>query len=177
MSTRTKAIIAILLAQFLWSTAGLSKIIVREFDPYFAGFLRFFVASIVILPFFLKEKSRPKHVFAHLFIPSIAGAGNLLFYYLGLQSSTANAASLIYAGVPLITALIAHYTLGERLTIRKIIGIFIGCIGVILIALLPLIERGESTSGNFPGNTGYQKSRAWRFWRISRRLGIYKTEN
>ena len=51
MSTRTKALLAILLATLLWSTAGLSKIVVRTFDPYFAGFLRFFVATLVILPF------------------------------------------------------------------------------------------------------------------------------
>lgn len=152
MSTRTKAIIAILLAQLLWSTSGLSKIIVREFDPYFAAFLRFFVASVVILPFFLAEKSRPKYALRNLFLPALAGTGNILCYYLGLATSTANAASLIYAGVPLVTAIVAHHTIDERLTLRRLTGIIIGGIGVVFIALLPLFERGESASGNLPGN-------------------------
>ena len=152
MSPRTKAILAILLAQLLWSTAGLSKIIVRELDPYVAGFLRFFVASVVILPFFLKEKFKSKHMVRDMLPFSLAGAINVVFFYVGLETSTANAASLIYAGVPLVTALIAHYAIAERLIARRLIGIITGGIGVLFIALLPLIERGESASGNFPGN-------------------------
>ncbi|MBI5619474.1 DMT family transporter [Candidatus Gottesmanbacteria bacterium] len=152
MSSRTKALLAILLAQLLWSTAGLSKIIVRTFDPYFAGFLRFFVASIVILPFFLKETSKPKHMIRDLLPFSLMGAGNMLFYFIGLQTSTANAATLIYAAVPLVTSLIARRFINERLTIRTLAGITVGLVGVILIALLPMLERGESVSGNLPGN-------------------------
>lgn len=152
MSPRTKALLAILFAQLLWSTAGLSKIIVRTFDPYFAGFLRFFVASIVILPFFLKEKSKSKYIIRDLLPFSLMGAGNMLFYFIGLQTSTANAATLIYAGVPLVTALIAHRFINERLTVRKLAGITVGLVGVVLIALLPMLERGESVSGSLPGN-------------------------
>lgn len=175
MSTRTKAIIAILLAQLLWSTSGLSKIIIREFDPYFAGLLRFFVASVVILPFFLREKSRPPQALRHLFLPALAGAANLLFYYLGLQTSTANAASLIYAGVPLITAIIAHHTINERLTTRRLIGIITGGVGVLFIALLPLIERGESASGNFPGNVFFMLATlTWSLYLIGSRRASTK---
>lgn len=151
MSNRTKAFIAIVLAQLLWSTAGLSKIVVRSFDPYFAGFLRFFVASIVILPFFLREK-KPNHLFRNVVPFSLLGAANMLLYFLGLQTSTANAATLIYAAVPLVTAIFAQRFINEQLTIRKSAGIFVGLAGVILITLLPTFERGEIASGNLPGN-------------------------
>ena len=152
MSTRTKALLAILLATLLWSTAGLSKIVVRTFDPYFAGFLRFFVATLVILPFFLKEKINGRAIFRDLVPLSLLGTGNLLFYYLGLQTSTANAATLIYAGVPLVTALIAHYVINERLTARKLIGIMTCLVGVFVVAALPILERRESVSGDLTGN-------------------------
>lgn len=83
---------------------------------------------------------------------SILGTANIAFFYIGLQTSTANAATLMYAGVPFLTAILAHRLIAERITIQKMMGIFIGIMGVIFIAMLPAIERGEIVSGGFPGN-------------------------
>ncbi|MCX6791481.1 MAG: DMT family transporter [Candidatus Gottesmanbacteria bacterium] len=152
MSSRMKALIAIILASLLWSTAGLSKIVVRELDPYVAAFLRFFVASIVILPFFLKSNVKKKHIIRDLVPLSLLATANILFYYLGLSVSTANAATLIYAGVPMLVAILAHQLIGERLNAQKIAGIILGLIGVLFIALLPVITKGESITGNIQGN-------------------------
>jgi len=173
MSSRTKALIAIILASLLWSTAGLSKIIVREFDPYFAAFLRFFVASIVILPIFLKTSVKRKHLLRDLVPFSLLATMNILFYYLGLSLSTANAATLTYAGAPMLTAILAHYLIGERLNRQKLIGILVGFTGILFIAFLPTLSQSESVSGNIMGNILFVCAAiAWSFYTINSRRAI-----
>lgn len=151
MTSPTKALLAIVGASLLWSTAGLSKIVILALDPYMAAFLRFLVASIVILPFFLKEKRGQKPI-TPLILLSLGSTANIAFFYIGLQTSTANASALIYAGVPLLTAVLAHKLIGEAITTKKIVGILVGLIGVAFIAILPALEKGQVVSGGFPGN-------------------------
>jgi drug/metabolite transporter (DMT)-like permease len=175
MSSRTKALFALLLGALLWSTAGLAKIIVRELDPYIAAFLRFFVASLVILPFFLKEKINRKHIIRDLVPLSLLSSANILFYYVGLLTSTANAATLIYAGVPLVTALIAHQWIGERMNFQKLIGILLGLVGIIFIAVLPTIAKGETVTGSFNGNIFFILAvLVWSLYTIGSRQAIAK---
>ncbi len=173
MSSRTKALIAIVCAALLWSTAGLAKIIVRELDPYIAAFLRFFVASLVILPFFLREKTSRKHLLRDLVPLSLLSAANILFYYVGLSVSTANAATLIYAGGPLLTAVLAHRLIGERLNMQKITGILLGLVGVIFVALLPVVAKNESVSANIYGNASFVVATlVWSLFTIGSRRAI-----
>jgi drug/metabolite transporter (DMT)-like permease len=153
MSSRTKALIAIVISSLLWSSAGLAKIVVQALDPYSAAFLRFFVASIVMLPFFLRENNRGKHILRDLVPLSLLLTANIACYYIGLMSSTANAAALIYAGLPLVTAILAHRFIHEQLTVKRLMGIVIGLCGVILIALLPVLEKDAAISGSLWGNT------------------------
>lgn len=152
MSSRTKALIAIIISSILFSSSGLAKIVVRTFDPYTAAFLRFFVASVVMLPFFLRENNRGKHVIRDLAPMSLFLAGNIACYYIGLTSSTANAATLIYAGLPLVTAILANRFIHERSTLQRLLGICIGLCGVVLIALLPVFEKGTNVTGSLFGN-------------------------
>lgn len=151
MSGKQKAIVAIVIASLFWSTAGLSKILIKELDPYFAGFLRFFVASLIILPFFLKEKVSWKTIKNTVPI-TLAGCANVVLYFIGLQTSTASAAVLIYAGVPLVTAVFAKFFLYEPITSYKITGLLTGLAGVFYITLLPAWEKGTVATGAFPGN-------------------------
>jgi drug/metabolite transporter (DMT)-like permease len=153
MSSRTKALIAIVVSSLLWSSSGMAKIVVRTLDPYTTGFLRFLIASGVMLPFFLREDNRGKRIFFDLVPLSLLCAANIACYYIGLTSSTANAAALIYAGLPLVTAILAHRFIHEQLTMKRLAGITIGLCGVILIALLPVLEKGTAITGSLWGNT------------------------
>lgn len=145
MSLKTKALIAIVLAALLWSTAGLSKIVVRELNPYLAAFIRFFIASLVILPLFLKTKRNLVTLFKDLVPMSLFAVCNILFYYVGLTLSTANASTLIYAGSPMLTAVLAHFMIGERLYMQKVLGIIIGFAGILFVTAF-------SISGTLTGN-------------------------
>jgi drug/metabolite transporter (DMT)-like permease len=152
MSSRTKALIAILISSIFFSSAGMAKIVVRIIDPYTVAFLRFFIASVVILPIFVREKNKGKHLVRDLVPLSLFCAGNIACYYIGLTTSTANAGTLIYAGLPLVTAVLANQFLHETLRFQRIVGISIGLCGVTLIALLPLLEKGAGVTGSLPGN-------------------------
>lgn len=152
MSSRTKALIAIVAASMLWATAGLAKILVREFDPFTAAFFRFFVASLVILPFFLKERRHLKQSPLPLIPLALLSTGNITFFYWGLRTTTANATAIMYTTVPLIVALLAPKLIHEHVSTKKRVGIVLGLIGALFIAVLPAVERGQHISGDVGGN-------------------------
>jgi drug/metabolite transporter (DMT)-like permease len=152
MSSRTKAFIGLIISSLLWSSAGVGKIAVRTFDPFTASFLRFAVASIAILPFFLRENWKQKHILRDLVPLSLLCTINITFYYIGLKYSSANAAVLIYAGVPLLTLLFAHRILRETFTLKKLIGISIGFIGVLFVVVFPMCQKNVQIGGDITGN-------------------------
>mgnify|MGYP001570471920 CR=1 FL=1 len=152
MSDRTKVLLAIVGASMLWATAGTAKILLRSFDPFTAAFFRFFVASVVILPFFLKERRQHKSSLLPLIPMAFLSTGNILFFYWGLRTTTANAAFVIYTTVPLVVALAAPKLIGEQVTPKKFAGIILGLVGALFIAILPVMEQGQLSSGDLGGN-------------------------
>jgi len=152
MSSRTKALIAIIVASMLWATAGTAKILLKSFDPFTAAFFRFFVASVVILPFFLRERRGQKHSLLPLVPLALLSTGNITFFYWGLRTTTANATAIIYTIVPLIVALVAPKLIKEQVTGKKRVGIILGLVGALFIAILPAVERGQHISGDLGGN-------------------------
>ncbi|MBI3955657.1 DMT family transporter [Candidatus Gottesmanbacteria bacterium] len=153
MSNRTKALLAIVAASMLWATAGSAKILVRTFDPFTAAFFRFLVATLIIVPFFLRAQRGKKTSLLPLVPLGLASTGNIAFYYLALRTTTANAAMMIYNATPLVIALTASRMIGEPVTTMKFVGILLGLVGTTLIALLPALEGGGSSlSGDLTGN-------------------------
>ncbi len=152
MSQKTLALIALIVASLLWSTAGVTaKILVKDMHPFVVAFYRFFIASILILPFFLREKKAWLN-WKQLLIPSFIGALNVPLFFYGIKTTTANSATLIYTAGPLTTAILSYILIREKNSLSKWIGIFVGLIGVCIIIILPVIEKGEMMAGSFQGN-------------------------
>jgi drug/metabolite transporter (DMT)-like permease len=173
MSSRMKALIGLIIASLLWSSAGVGKIVVHTFDPFTASFLRFAVASIAILPFFLRENWKQKHVIRDLVPLSLLCTMNITFYYIGLKYSTANAAVLIYAGVPLLTLLFAHRILRESLTVKKLAGVCIGFLGVLFVVVFPAWQQNAHIAGDTIGNIFFLAAIiAFTFYTIGSRRAI-----
>ncbi len=153
MTDKQKAFLAIFIGSVIGgATAAVSKIGLLEFPPLTFAFLRFFLSSLIILPFLIRFKKNIKKDFVNLFPVSLFATVNIVFFILGLKFTTATISQLLYAGVPLLTGLIAFIFLSERLRIGKILGIIIGFIGVLVIVLLPMIEKGKTFSGDLFGN-------------------------
>lgn len=155
MSSRTKALLAIIFVSLLWSTAPASaKILLRTFSPFSLQFLRLLIASIVLFPLFLRYNKTPfKKLFVDVAPISLLNAINFLVFILGIGRTTGNATAIIYTATPLTALLLSHWLINERSSPRKITGILIGLTGMIVILLLPLLERGSAFSGDIIGNS------------------------
>lgn len=153
MLRKNISLIVIIIVSFLWGTAGIAKPLVRAMDPFTVGLLRFFVASLVILPFFLTKQKKPLGHLLPIIPLGLLSAANVALYYVGLQTSTANAAAIIYAATPLVVALMSHILTNEKLTTIKLIGIFIGISGSLFIGLLPFLKKEQTITGDLFGNS------------------------
>lgn len=151
MSGKQKALIFILLAVILGgATPTITKIGLVNFPPLSFAFVRFLIAGVIVFPFvsktnFLKNLKQ--------LIPfSLLGTINIAFFILGIKTTTATIGQLLYAVVPLLTAVFLFVLFREKLTRRKELGIAVGFIGVVLVTLLPVIEKGARFSGDLLGN-------------------------
>ena len=152
MSSRTKAFIAILIASLLWGTAGVAaKILVRDVHPFITSFYRFLIASICILPFFLREQ-KFRGIWKKLIPLSILGSIHVPLFYIGIQTTTANSSALIFAISPLATAFLSSVLIKEIHSKQKLIGIVLGFIGAVLIVLLPVLTNSQTLAGDLTGN-------------------------
>lgn len=131
-------IVASIVFVILWSTGFVgAKATMGHAEPYWLLFLRF-VASAALLSLVVLALGRPwpkslravLHLsVAGLLIHAIYLGGVFTAIKTGLQ---ANATSIIVSVQPLLTAFVAVPVLGERLSARKLAGLVLGALGVLL---------------------------------------------
>ncbi len=131
--------LALLTACLLWSVSFVAtKIALEEIPPLTVVSLRLMVAALCFLPLLLtggrlRRISNPTTALG-LFGLSLFGAGlHYGFQTVGLQYTTASNASLYVATGPITILLLAVIFLGERLTPKKVFGIGIAVIGVLVV--------------------------------------------
>lgn len=152
MNDKQKAFLSILLGAIIGgATAAVSKIGLVQIPTLSFAFLRFFLALVLILPFYLTKKNLLKDI--KLLTPvSLLATGNIIVFILGLKITTATISQLLYAASPIIIGFITHYFYKNRLSLKQSIGIIIGFIGVGVVLFLPIIEKGKAFSGDLKGN-------------------------
>lgn len=124
------------------SVAVAAKIALEVFEPFTIVFIRFLSATLFLIPMIVKT-GEFKIASVRTFVPvGIVGALNPILLFIALQYTQASVSPLIYASVPALTALYAYFNRGERLASRNLLGMIFGFVGVSLIILLPLIEKG-----------------------------------
>ena len=112
--------------------------VAQTMSPFSASFCRFAVASLCIL-FFVRHQpiKISKLKFQQIPIVTLLGLSGVfaynVFFFLGLQTTSASRAGLIIALNPVSIALGSKLLFGERLTSLKVIGIAISLLGVALI--------------------------------------------
>ncbi|MCK5782617.1 MAG: EamA family transporter [Flavobacteriales bacterium] len=137
MSTKLKAHIALLSATIFY---GLNFIIAKDVMPNYVGAFGFIVIRVIgagalfwILGSFIKEKVDKKD-FPRLAFSALFGVGiNMMMFFKGLSLTTPINASIIVVSNPIIVLIIASVMLKEKITTRKLIGIFIGAVGAITL--------------------------------------------
>ena len=141
----------LLTAVFWGGTFIAGKLISQTVDPYSAAFLRFFIASFLLIFLTLKiEGCLPRVAPGKIGIIILLGftgifSYNLLFFS-GLGHIQANRASLIIASNPIFISLGAVIFFKEKLNLLKIAGLFLSVTGALIVIskgnLLNIVDSG-----------------------------------
>lgn len=136
------AVLALIIANIIWGAAPpIFKWALQDIGPYSLAFLRFFIATIIIIPFSYKHLRVKKEDIAEVFLIGFLGVTlNIAFFFLGLQYAPSINASIIGSAGPIFLILFAFIFLREKPKKRVITGSLIGLAGVLAIMFKPLIS-------------------------------------
>ena len=141
---KIRAILACLL--WGWAFAG-AKISFQHVDPIFLSGMRFVLAGLMLIPVLIVQKISICAEFKHWrFMLLFAFVQTFLQYglfFMGLDKVPAATAAIIIGASPLFVAIMAHLSLAnDKMTLRKILAIALGLVGVVFISL----AKGDLTS-------------------------------
>lgn len=155
LSTIQQAFIAIIVANIIWgAAASIFKISLQNIPPFTLAFWRFFLGAIILL-FVLKFKAdMPTHSpRERLALVGYALTGitlNIIFFFWALTLTHSINAPVIASAAPIMTFLLAILFLKERFRAKKMLGIFLGTLGILTIVFEPLLKQG--IDGSVTGN-------------------------
>jgi drug/metabolite transporter (DMT)-like permease len=129
MSNNKLAIFLIITSVF-FGTVMLSflKIAQEDVNVYVAGFFRFFLGLVIILPYIIKNKDtvlKTTHLKQHFF-RAILGLPAMLIYFSALVLLPIEKLTAISFVVPLIVTILAVFFLGEKIYIYRTLALILG---------------------------------------------------
>lgn len=128
---------ATMAAIFWGANFNLARPVLSEMGPYVAGASRYILAALimVVITMIKKETIPLRHLKSYLTL-GIAGVfGFNLFFFLGMQTSSAINGALIMALNPLLTAILGYFILKDIPTRKQLIAFPIGVAGVAIVVL------------------------------------------
>ncbi len=136
MSNNKLAIFLIITSVF-FGTVMLSflKIAQEDVNVYVAGFFRFFLGLVIILPYIIKNKDavlKTTHLKQH-FLRAILGLPAMLIYFSALVLLPIEKLTAISFVVPLIVTILAVFFLGEKIYIYRTLALILGFSGMLVI--------------------------------------------
>ncbi|MDO8269674.1 MAG: DMT family transporter [Candidatus Levybacteria bacterium] len=130
------------------------KIGTHEIPPFLFTFFRFLIATAIFLPFYLRGR---QHVSVKNILKlsafSLFFAANATLYAIGIQQTSIIASQTLYTTVPLFVGFLAHFMLGEKFSLNKIIGALISAFGVLLLVLESAKKMDTFSFGTPLGNS------------------------
>ena len=132
-----------LTAIFWGGTFVAGRLVVREVEPYTAAFIRFFIATLLLLPLLVQQEGRlpplSRRQLGAVILLGLSGVfAYNFFFFSGLKTVEAGRAALIIASNPVFIAIFSYLFFGERFNTRRLIGILLSVIGAMVV-----ISRGE----------------------------------
>ena len=126
-----------------------AKVIAGTMDPFTLTLVRSLISAVIMSGILLLRGGFPKIAREDrnlvLFLSFLAIPVNQFFFLFGMRYTIPSNAALLYATTPILVLLLSWMFLGERLTGRKIVGVVVGFIGVVVV----IFERGVSASMEF----------------------------
>lgn len=130
-------LLATLAAVFWGANFNLARPVLAEMSPYIAGASRYVLAAaVMVLIVWAKKEGIPfKHWKAYLVLGVVGVFGFNLFFFLGMETSSAINGALIMGLNPLLTAILGYLILGDKPSNRQLIAFPIGIAGVAIVVL------------------------------------------
>ena len=155
---KAKNLVWLTLIVLMWGSAfPLIKIALSEVSPVTIGFLRFLVATpILVLYAYLKDGNGFRALFsknlASLILMGLTGVmGYQVFQNIGVEYTSVTNSSIIISSNPIILTILSILLLKEKVNVTRALGIVIGFSGVLTIILTE--SQGLSTgSSNLIGD-------------------------
>ncbi|MDB2680409.1 DMT family transporter [Candidatus Pelagibacter bacterium] len=135
--SNNKLAISLIIISVFFGTVMLSflKIAQEDVNVYVAGFFRFFLGLIIILPYIIKKKGavlKTTHLKQH-FLRAILGLPAMLLYFSALVLLPIEKLTAISFVVPLIVTILAVFFLGEKIYIYRTLALLLGFSGMLVI--------------------------------------------
>ncbi|MBI2033341.1 MAG: DMT family transporter [Candidatus Levybacteria bacterium] len=131
------------------------KLALYQIPPFTISFFRFFIASLILVPFYMKQKDikmQAKGIWKMLVVGSLGTGFNAGIYAYGLQFTSTIVAQLLYALTPLLIGILGFLFFKTKVTKQQIIGAFIGFVGVIFLFQQAFAQQNILTLGTPLGN-------------------------
>jgi drug/metabolite transporter (DMT)-like permease len=142
---------------FFWALNFIiAKVALREFPPLMVAGLRTVLSGAFMWPLYLARSNRPlqPNRWTASDVPSLLAAGvlgvvlNQLFFVVGLSMTSVGHAAIIIGIGPILVLLIAASAGQERITPRKVAGLAVAAIGVVILQFGRESVRGPSLLGD-----------------------------
>ncbi|MDB3960003.1 DMT family transporter [Candidatus Pelagibacter sp.] len=135
--SNNKLAISLIIISVFFGTVMLSflKIAQEDVNVYVAGFFRFFLGLVIILPYIIKKKDavlKTTHLKQH-FLRAILGLPAMLLYFSALVILPIEKLTAISFVVPLIVTILAVFFLGEKIYIYRTLALLLGFSGMLVI--------------------------------------------
>ena len=157
MSKRTLAILAAIGATSIY---GLNHTIAKGVMPGYIGAFGFVMLRVIgaaalfwIISIFGPKEKIDKKDYLRMLICAILGMGvNMLVFFKGLSLSTPINSAVLITTTPIIVLIMSALLIKEKITQRKVLGIFIGLIGALGLIVFGTEIRQDAPNiplGNF----------------------------
>lgn len=142
-------------AMFWGGTFVFTRIAAQTLGPFTGAGLRYSIALLFLIPMAFKQNRNAFAIrfktFPALFLSGFAGVfAYNYFFFTGLKTIPASRGALLAALSPTFVLIISSIVYQEKISLRKLVGIFISLIGVTIVIsrghffeLLSSIEKGD----------------------------------
>lgn len=144
-----------MLATLLGTVAPLfAKYAETSFSPLTMTLLRVWLASLILLPITVRGVPGGLHWrrFLRCLPVSLGYCGNIIFFSMGIESTTAMSSQLLYLLVPVLVLIASRFFFLEKLTWSKLLGTALGISGAVLVVIGSLKGNVADSLGTPFGN-------------------------
>lgn len=146
------AIFALITANMIWGAAPpVFKWALSDIHPYTLAFLRFFIPSLIILPFLGKKLFiNPRDWYKMIIVGLIGTTFSISFFFQGLLKAPSINAALIGSSAPIFIMFFSFLFFKKRPSKKLLTGTLIGLFGVVIVLVTPLFRNRDLVAvGNF----------------------------